>query len=265
MWVTRLTDSQRDALKALIAAQGEVGPSLSGAYEALDLSRWDEFVKHVRFAGGGFLKSDPGSLLDVIAEAEADLGGRPALLHYLAIPPTAFARTSEAIKEHMGLSSKAAAERITELLAKVGIPRPKDRLNDYPFQFSDGMRRRVMIAIALSCDPKLILADEPTTALDVTIQAQILEVMRDLRAKNRMAIMLITHDLGVVAEMADEGVVMYAGEVVERADGRTAAADRGYRTGRRSHTPPGARPRAGPAIVRHAARARSRAPRRLRR
>src|SRR5688500_12176373 len=124
----------------------------------------------------------------------------------------------EAIKEHMGLSSKAARERITELLAKVGIPRPKDRLNDYPFQFSGGMRQRVMIAIALSCDPKLILADEPTTALDVTIQAQILELIQGLAKEFRTAFILITHDLGVVAGMTQRIHVMYGGKIVEKDD-----------------------------------------------
>ena len=124
----------------------------------------------------------------------------------------------ESIREHMGLSSKAARDRVVELLAKVGIPRPHDRLKDYPHQFSGGMRQRVMIAIALSCDPKLILADEPTTALDVTIQAQILDLIRNLRDETDTAIILITHDLGVVAEMCDRVAVMYAGEIVEQTD-----------------------------------------------
>jgi oligopeptide transport system ATP-binding protein len=123
----------------------------------------------------------------------------------------------ESIKEHMGLSAKAAKERITELLAKVGIPRPADRLNDYPFQFSGGMRQRVMIAIALACDPKLILADEPTTALDVTIQAQILELIQRLSDEFSTAVLLITHDLGIAAGMCDRVNVMYAGQIVETA------------------------------------------------
>jgi oligopeptide transport system ATP-binding protein len=123
----------------------------------------------------------------------------------------------ESIKEHMGLSAKAARERITELLAKVGIPRPADRLNDYPFQFSGGMRQRVMIAIALACDPKLILADEPTTALDVTIQAQILELIQRLSDEFSTAVLMITHDLGIAAGMCDRVNVMYAGQIVETA------------------------------------------------
>jgi oligopeptide transport system ATP-binding protein len=121
----------------------------------------------------------------------------------------------EAIREHMGLSEKAAQERIVELLSKVGIPKARERLRDYPFQFSGGMRQRVMIAIALSCDPKLILADEPTTALDVTIQAQILELIQTLSAEYGTAVLLITHDLGIAAGMCDRVNVMYAGRIVE--------------------------------------------------
>ena len=128
----------------------------------------------------------------------------------------------EAIKEHMGLPDKAAKDRIVELLAKVGIPRAKDRLKDYPFQFSGGMRQRVMIAIALSCDPKLILADEPTTALDVTIQAQILELIQKLSSEFGTAVLLITHDLGIAAGMCDRVNVMYAGRIVETGIGRRA-------------------------------------------
>ncbi len=121
----------------------------------------------------------------------------------------------ESIREHLGLSTKAARDRITDLLAKVGIPRPAERLNDYPHQFSGGMRQRVMIAIALSCDPKLILADEPTTALDVTIQAQILELIQRLSSEFGTAVLLITHDLGIAAGMCDRVNVMYAGRIVE--------------------------------------------------
>ncbi len=128
---------------------------------------------------------------------------------------------AEAVQQHTAVSRREAWDRSIEMLRVVGIPDAKRRAGEHPHQMSGGMRQRVMIAMALSTDPDLLIADEPTTALDVTIQAQILEVMRDLREKNRMAIMLITHDLGVVAEMADEVVVMYAGKVVERADVRT--------------------------------------------
>ena len=122
---------------------------------------------------------------------------------------------AESIREHLGISKKAASDRVVELLSKVGIPRARDRLNDYPFQFSGGMRQRVMIAIALSCDPKLILADEPTTALDVTIQAQILELIQRLSDEFHTAVLLITHDLGIAAGMCDRVNVMYAGRIVE--------------------------------------------------
>ncbi|MEO6578946.1 MAG: ABC transporter ATP-binding protein [Candidatus Limnocylindria bacterium] len=128
---------------------------------------------------------------------------------------------AEAVQQHTAVSRREAWDRAVEMLRVVGIPDAKRRASEHPHQLSGGMRQRVMIAMALSTDPDLLLADEPTTALDVTIQAQILEVMRDLREKNRMAIMLITHDLGVVAEMADEVVVMYAGKVVERSDVKT--------------------------------------------
>ena len=128
---------------------------------------------------------------------------------------------AEAVQQHTAVSRREAWDRAVEMLRVVGIPDAKRRASEHPHQLSGGMRQRVMIAMALSTDPDLLIADEPTTALDVTIQAQILEVMRDLRTKNRMAIMLITHDLGVVAEMADEVVVMYAGKVVERSDVRT--------------------------------------------
>ena len=128
---------------------------------------------------------------------------------------------AEAVQQHTAVSRREAWDRAVEMLRVVGIGDAKRRATEHPHQLSGGMRQRVMIAMALSTNPDLLIADEPTTALDVTIQAQILEVMRDLRAKNRMAIMLITHDLGVVAEMADEVVVMYAGKVVERADVRT--------------------------------------------
>jgi oligopeptide transport system ATP-binding protein len=122
---------------------------------------------------------------------------------------------SESVRQHMGLSPRASKDRVIELLTKVGIPRPKDRLNDYPFQFSGGMRQRAMIAIALACDPKLLLADEPTTALDVTIQAQILELIRRLSEEFKTAVLMITHDLGIAAGMCDRINVMYAGRIVE--------------------------------------------------
>ena len=116
---------------------------------------------------------------------------------------------------HLGLTKKEAEERALELMTMVGIPSPKQRLKEYPHQLSGGMRQRVMIAMALACKPKLLIADEPTTALDVTIQAQILELMKELRQEINSAIILITHDLGVVAEMCSHVAVMYAGHIVE--------------------------------------------------
>ncbi|MCB9945862.1 MAG: ABC transporter ATP-binding protein [Geminicoccaceae bacterium] len=117
----------------------------------------------------------------------------------------------------MALGRRATRERSLELLRLVGIPAPETRLRDYPHQFSGGMRQRIMIAIALACEPKLLIADEPTTALDVTIQAQVLELLDRLRRELGMAVVIITHDLGVVAEYCDRVMVMYAGQIVERA------------------------------------------------
>ncbi len=128
---------------------------------------------------------------------------------------------AEAVSRHGSLTKREAMGRAVEMLEQVGIPDPKRRAGEHPHQLSGGMRQRVMIAMALSTNPQLLIADEPTTALDVTIQAQILELMKALREKNRMAIMLITHDLGVVAEMSDDVSVMYAGKVVESSDAIT--------------------------------------------
>ena len=124
---------------------------------------------------------------------------------------------AESLRLHEGLSRKDAMDRAVEMLRLVRIPTPERRVSDYPHQFSGGMRQRVMIAIALACKPKLLIADEPTTALDVTIQAQILDLMAELKSSMGMAVMLITHAMGVVAEVAQRVVVMYAGRVVEEA------------------------------------------------
>ncbi|MGO9495317.1 MAG: ABC transporter ATP-binding protein [Solirubrobacteraceae bacterium] len=126
------------------------------------------------------------------------------------------AQLTEAINTHQSVSRSAAKERAVELLAMVGIPDPQRRVDQYPHEFSGGMRQRVMIAMALANEPKLLIADEPTTALDVTVQAQILALLQELQDRLGMAIILITHDLGVVAEFADEIAVMYAGRIVER-------------------------------------------------
>ena len=123
----------------------------------------------------------------------------------------------EPLQLHLGMNKREARDRSIELLQLVNIPSPDQRLDDYPHQFSGGMRQRVMIAMAMACNPKLLLADEPTTALDVTIQAQILELMKKLQEKLKMSVVLITHDLGIVGEVCDRVLVMYAGEIIESA------------------------------------------------
>ncbi|MBI4386884.1 MAG: ABC transporter ATP-binding protein [Elusimicrobia bacterium] len=127
---------------------------------------------------------------------------------------------AESVLWHQKASRSAAMDKAAQLLKKVGIPHAENRLKDYPHQFSGGMRQRAMIAMALACDPDILVADEPTTALDVTIQAQILELIKDLQRELRMAVILITHNIGVVAGMADDVIVMYAGRAVEKATAR---------------------------------------------
>jgi len=154
-----------------------------------------EDLRHVRGAKVGFVFQDPMTSLNPVF--------------------TIGMQIMEPLREHMGLDKRQAAARAVELLELVGIPDARKRLTSYPHQFSGGMRQRVMIAIALACDPDVLIADEPTTALDVTIQAQILELVKDLRQKLGMAIIWITHDLGVIAAVADRVMVMYGGQVAE--------------------------------------------------
>jgi len=165
-------------------------------FEGQDLIQLDlEELRKVRGGKIGFIFQDPMTSLNPVLKIGFQL--------------------AEPMREHMGMSWSRARKRSVELLDLVGIPMAKNRLNDFPHQFSGGMRQRVMIAMALACDPKILIADEPTTALDVTIQAQILDIVKRLRKELGMAIIWITHDLGVVAGMADRVAVMYGGYIVE--------------------------------------------------
>jgi oligopeptide transport system ATP-binding protein len=132
---------------------------------------------------------------------------------------------AEPLETHMAMNRQQALDRAAEMLKMVGIPNPKDRLNDYPHQFSGGMRQRAMIAMALTCNPQILIADEPTTALDVTIQAQIVELAKRLRDELGMAMIWITHDLGIIAGLADRVAVMYAGYIIEEAEVKALYAD----------------------------------------
>jgi peptide/nickel transport system ATP-binding protein len=160
------------------------------------LTATDEELRAIRGARIGFIFQDPMTSLNPVFNVGFQV--------------------MEPLRKHMGMSKSQARKRTIDLLELVGIPDAARRLKDYPHQFSGGMRQRVMIAIALACDPQVLIADEPTTALDVTIQAQILELVHDLRRKLGMAIVWITHDLGVIAGIADRVLVMYGGQVVEQ-------------------------------------------------
>ncbi|MBJ7404763.1 MAG: ABC transporter ATP-binding protein [Bradyrhizobium sp.] len=169
----------------------------------------------IRFDGFDLLKTPDQTLRDLRGNRLAMIFQEP--MTSLNPSFTIGDQIIETILRHRGGSRKSARNRAIELLRRVHIPSPERRIDDYPHKLSGGMRQRVMIAMALACDPRLLIADEPTTALDVTLQAQILELMRELKAASGAAIILITHDLGVVAEVCDEVAVMYAGEIVERA------------------------------------------------
>ncbi len=165
-------------------------------------------LRHVRGAKVGFVFQDPMTSLNPVF--------------------TVGMQIMEPLREHMGMTKAQAEARAVELLELVGIPDARSRLKSYPHQFSGGMRQRVMIAIALACDPDVLIADEPTTALDVTIQAQILELVKELRQKLGMAIIWITHDLGVIAAVADRVMVMYGGQVVEHGPVKEIFANPGH-------------------------------------
>jgi oligopeptide/dipeptide ABC transporter ATP-binding protein len=168
-----------------------------------------------------------GRDLTALSERELeDVRGREIAMVFqdpmTALNPTLTIGTQirEVLRRHLGLDGDTARRRAAELLDEVGIPRARERLDDYPHRFSGGMRQRVLIAIAISCEPRLLIADEPTTALDVTVQAQVLDLLDDLRRAHDMAMILITHNMGVVAESADDVAVMYAGQIVEQAPAR---------------------------------------------
>jgi oligopeptide transport system ATP-binding protein len=170
----------------------------------------------VMFQGRDLTKLSERELEDVRGKEMAMIFQDPMT----SLNPTLRIKTqiTEVLDRHYGYSKDEAVKKAIELLEEVQIPRAAERLNDYPHRFSGGMRQRVMIAIALACNPKLLLADEPTTALDVTVQAEILDLLEELRREHDMGMIIITHDMGVIAETADEVAVMYAGQFVEQTE-----------------------------------------------
>jgi oligopeptide transport system ATP-binding protein len=170
----------------------------------------------VKFRGLNLLDLDEGALREIRGREIAMVFQDP--MTSLNPVLTVGHQLCEPLVIHLGMHRDAARERAIELLATVGIPQPARRFGDYPHQFSGGMRQRVMIAMALACSPSVLIADEPTTALDVTIQAQIVDLVKDLRDRLGMAVIWITHDLGIIAGLASQVMVMYAGRIVERGD-----------------------------------------------
>jgi peptide/nickel transport system ATP-binding protein len=174
-----------------------------------------EVTGHIRFDGVDLLALPDRAIRDLRGDRLAMIFQEP--MTSLNPAYTIGDQIAESLVRHRSLSRREAHKRAIELLRRVNIPSPAERADDYPHRLSGGMRQRAMIALALACDPKLLIADEPTTALDVTVQAQILDLLRVLKSETDASIILITHDLGVVAEVCDEVAVMYAGEIVERA------------------------------------------------
>src|SRR5690348_1480018 len=168
---------------------------------------------HIRLDGEDLVTATPGRVRELRGSKMAMIFQDP--LSSLHPYYTVGDQIIEAYRVHNKVSKQAARMHAIDLLGRVGIPTPQTRVDDYPHQFSGGMRQRAMIAMALSCDPELLIADEPTTALDVTVQAQILDLISDLQQEYDSAVIMITHDLGVVAELADDVLVMYAGRMAE--------------------------------------------------
>ena len=173
-------------------------------------------IREIRGGEIGMIFQEPMSSLTPVYTAGTHIG-EAVSLHRLTPFYTVESQIVETVQAHRRVTKQEAREIAIEMLQRVGIPKPEERVDNYPHQLSGGQRQRVMIAIALSCQPAMLIADEPTTALDVSIEAQILDIMRDLQETMDMAILFITHNLGVIAEMAEEVCVMYMGKVVERA------------------------------------------------
>jgi oligopeptide transport system ATP-binding protein len=202
-----------------------VGESGSGkSVTSLAIMRLTPAPPRTRITGQAVLTRADGIAHDLLALSEAQVRALrgDAISMIFQEPMTSLnpvhrvgEQIAEALRHHRDLDRRAAMRRATELLELVGIPDPAKRLKSYPHHLSGGMRQRVMIAMALACDPQILIADEPTTALDVTVQAQILDLLHDLQQRTGMAIVFITHNLGVVAEIADRVMVMYAGRIVE--------------------------------------------------
>ena len=191
----------------------------SGVIDTVDLTKTDpdgETIRQIRGGEIGMIFQEPMSSLTPVYTT-GTLINEAVSLHRLSPLQKVGTQLVDNIQAHRKLSKTEAREVAIEMLRKVGIPKPDQRVDNYPHQLSGGQRQRVMIAIALSCEPAMLIADEPTTALDVSIEAQILDIMRELQESANMAIMFITHNLGVVASMAHEIVVMYMGRAVERA------------------------------------------------
>ena len=202
---------------------GIVGESGCGkSVTALSIMRLIELPGEIK--GGRVLFNDENKAIDLLTlsdqQLEKILGNRISMIFQdpmtslNPVLPVGY-QISETLRVHRGLSRKSAKEKAVHLLQRVGVANAIQRINDYPHEFSGGMRQRVMIAMAVACQPKLLIADEPTTALDVTIQAQILVLLRELKREFGMSIIIITHDLSVVAQIADHVAVMYAGKIVE--------------------------------------------------